>query len=152
MVAVANAIDAEDEGPKKQSHKKKRKHIYVSFLDINKAIGRNGAIDIAKANELNAAIEEANELNAVIKEANELNVAIEEVDRLNAAIEEANGLNVAIEEANELNATIEKVDGLNAAIEEANGLNVAIEEVTDSMDIDQLSISDLKHEFEPGRY
>jgi hypothetical protein len=132
MVAVANATDAENEGPKEQSHKKKRKHIYVSLLDVNGAIGRNGAIDVAKANELNAAIEEANELNA--------------------AIEEANELNVAIEEANELNAAIKEVDGLNAAIEEANGLNVAIEEVTDPMDIDQSSISDSKHEFEPGRH
>jgi hypothetical protein len=65
----------------------------VSLLDVNGAIGRNGAIDIAK---------------------------------------EANGLN--------------------AAIEEANGLNEAIEETTDPMDIDQSSISDSKHEFEPGRY
>jgi hypothetical protein len=92
-VTVANAIDAKDEGPKEQSHKKKRKHIYVSLLDVNGAIGRNGAIDIAK---------------------------------------EANGLN--------------------AAIEEANGLNEAIEETTDPMDIDQSSISDSKHEFEPGRH
>jgi hypothetical protein len=55
----------------------------VSFLDVNGAIGRNGAIDVAK---------------------------------------------------------------------EANGLNAAIEEITDPMDVDQSSISDLKHEFEPGRY
>jgi hypothetical protein len=65
MVAV-NATDAEDEGPKEQSHKKKRKHIYMSFLNINKAIGRNGAIDVAKANRFNAAIQEANGLNAAI--------------------------------------------------------------------------------------
>jgi hypothetical protein len=43
--------------------------IYVSFLDVNGAIRRNGAIDIAKeANRLNIAIEEANGLNEVIKE------------------------------------------------------------------------------------
>jgi hypothetical protein len=102
-VTVANAIDAKDEGPKEQSHKKKRKHIYVSLLDVNGAIGRNGAIDVAK---------------------------------------EANGLNAAIEEAN----------GLNAAIEETDELNAAIEETTDPMDIDQSSISDSKHEFEPGRH
>jgi hypothetical protein len=65
----------------------------VSFLDVNGAIGRNGAIDIAK-----------------------------------------------------------NVNGLNAAIKEANGLNKVIEEITDPMDIDQSSISDLKHEFEPGRH
>jgi hypothetical protein len=102
-VTVANAIDAKDEGPKEQSHKKKRKHIYVSLLDVNGAIGRNGAIDVAK---------------------------------------EANGLNAAIEEAN----------GLNAAIEEADEFNAAIEETTDPMDVDQSSISDSKHEFEPGRH
>src|SRR5271156_6992346 len=68
-VTVANAIDAKDEGPKDQSYEKKRKHIYVSLLDVNGAIGRNGAIDIAKeVNGLNAAIEEANELNEAIEE------------------------------------------------------------------------------------
>jgi hypothetical protein len=65
----------------------------MSLFDVNGAIGRNRAIDIAK-------------------------------------------------EANELNAVIEK----------ANGLNKVIEETTDPMDINQLSISDSKHEFEPGRY
>ena len=37
-------------------------------------------------------------------------------------------------------------------IAKANGLNAAIEETTDPMDIDQSSISDSKHEFEPGRH
>jgi hypothetical protein len=42
--------------------------MYVSFFDVNGAIGRNGAIDIAKkANGLNAAIKEANGLNEIIK-------------------------------------------------------------------------------------
>jgi hypothetical protein len=45
-----------------------------------------------------------------------------------------------------------KANRLNAAIEEANGLNKAIKETTDPMDIDQSSISDSKHEFEPSRY
>jgi hypothetical protein len=45
-----------------------------------------------------------------------------------------------------------EVNGLNAAIEKANGLNEVIEEITDLMDIDQSSISDLKHEFEPSRH
>jgi hypothetical protein len=41
----------------------------VSFLDVNGAIRRNGAIDIAKeANRFNAAIEETNGLNEAIKE------------------------------------------------------------------------------------
>jgi hypothetical protein len=142
MIAVANATNAKNEGPKEQSHKKKRKHIYVSLLNINEAIGRNKAIDVAKANELNTAIEKADGLNTAIDEANELG----------AAIEEANELNAAIKEANELNAAIKKVDRLNAAIEKANGLNVAIEEATDPMDINQSLISDSKHEFEPGRY
>ena len=55
------------------------------------------------------------------------------------------GRNRAIDIAKDAN-------GLNAAIEEANGLNEAIEETTDPMDIDQSSISDSKHEFEPGRH
>jgi hypothetical protein len=152
MVAVANTTNAKDEGPKKQSYKKKRKYIYVSFLDINEVIGRNGAIDVAKANRFNAIIEEANELNKAIKEANGLNVIIEEVNELNAAIEKANGFNAAIEEANGLNAIIEEANGLNIAIEEVDELNAVIEEITDPMDIDQSSISDLKHEFEPGRH
>jgi hypothetical protein len=75
----------------------------VSFLNVNEAIRRNGAIDIAK---------------------------------------EANGLNTVIKEAN----------GLNAVIEETNGLNEVIDQITDPMDIDQSSISDSKHEFEPGRH
>ena len=65
----------------------------MSLLNVNRAIGRNRAIDIAK---------------------------------------EANRLNTAIKEADELNA--------------------AIKEITNLIDINQLSISDLKHEFEPGRH
>jgi hypothetical protein len=42
----------------------------VSFLNVNRIIGRNEAIDIAK---------EANGFNTVIKEANGLNKAIEEI-------------------------------------------------------------------------
>ena len=85
----------------------------MSLLDVNGAIGRNGAIDVAK-----------------------------EINKFNAIIEEANGLNTAIEEAN----------GLNKAIEETDKLNTIIKKITNPMNIDQLSISDLKHEFEPGRY
>jgi len=65
----------------------------MSFLNVNRAIGRNGAIDIAK-----------------------------------------------------------KANELNTAIKEANGLNKAIKETTDPININQSSISDSKHEFEPGRH
>jgi hypothetical protein len=51
----------------------------VSLLNVNRAIRRNRAIDIAKkANGLNAAIEKANRLNAAIKKANGLNKSIKE--------------------------------------------------------------------------
>jgi hypothetical protein len=102
-VTVANTIDTKDEEPKEQSHKKKRKYIYVSLLNVNGAIGRNEAIDVAK---------KANELNTAIKEAN----------------------------------------GLNAAIKEADKLNAAIKKTTNPMDVNQSSILDSKHEFEPGRH
>jgi hypothetical protein len=45
--------------------------------------------------------------------------------------------------------------GRNRAIDvakEANKLNAAIEKTTDPIDINQSSISDSKHEFEPDRY
>ena len=47
---------------------------------------------------------------------------------------------------------VKEVNRLNAIIEKANRLNAAIEEITDLIDVNQSSISDLKHEFEPGRH
>ena len=45
----------------------------MSLLNVNKAIRRNGAIDVAK---------KTNKLNAAIKKANGLNAAIEKISNL----------------------------------------------------------------------